>query len=90
MKKVTQGLWSVGDGKGNRHYVNCDNTYTGAGEGLMHPEQVAERNGLGMYGYEHLQDLAIAILLFERKMGRGGKLKEKFDSALKPTTPDSS
>lgn len=83
MKKVTKGLWSITDGKGDRHYLHCDNTYTGAGEGFMHPEEIALTNGLGTYGHEHLQDLAIAILLFERKAGRGKELNERFKAAEK-------
>jgi hypothetical protein len=33
----------------------------------MHPQQLCDINGLGIYGYEHLKDLAIAILLFEKE-----------------------
>ncbi len=33
----------------------------------MHPQDLCGMNGLGMYGYEHLKDLAIAILRFEKK-----------------------
>lgn len=80
MKKVTQGLWSITDGKGDRKYLHCDNTYTGGGEGFMHPEQIDQINGLGMYGYEHLQDLAIAIIQFERKAGRARELREKLEA----------
>jgi hypothetical protein len=80
MKKVTQGLWSVTDGKGDRHYLHCDDSKDDTGVGFIHPEQVSLNNGLGMYGYESLHDLAIAILLFERKAGRGKKLADKFNS----------
>lgn len=83
MAKVKQGLWEVRGGKGDRHYLSCDGTYTGIGEGVMHPEQLAGLNGVGMYGHEHLQDLAIAILLFERKAGRGYQLLERFNSVVR-------
>lgn len=79
MKKVTQGLWSISQGKGIRCYLNVDATYTEACEGVMHPEQISEHNGLGVYGHGQLQDLAIAILLFERKSGRSKELLEKFN-----------
>ena len=77
MKKVTQGLWSITDGKGDRHYLHCDDSNSETGQGFMHPDHVALTNGLGMYGHEHLQDLAIAIIQFERKAGRARELREK-------------
>ena len=79
MNKVTVGKWTVTDGKTNRHYIYCDNSNIETGRCFMHPDHIDKTNGLGMYGHEHLQDLAIAILLFERKKGRGCDLKNKFE-----------
>lgn len=33
----------------------------------MHPQELCNTNGLGIYGYEHLKELAIAILNFEKQ-----------------------
>lgn len=57
-----KGIWKVSTGKGNRIYINCTDERK-----IMHPQQLCENNGLGIYGYEHLKDLAIAILLFEKE-----------------------
>ena len=75
---VTIGIWTVSRGKGNRHYINCKDSGGNFG-GVMHPEQLAERNGCGMYGFEVMQDLALAILKFEEEQYAAnstiGKLK---------------
>lgn len=63
-----KGIWKVSQGKGNRVYINCKNE-----EPILHPQELCKMNGLGMYGYEHLKDLVIAILRFE-------KLKQQIDS----------
>ena len=57
-----KGIWKVSNGKGNRMYINCTDE-----DKIMHPESLCGINGLGMYGYEHLKDLAVAILRFEKE-----------------------
>ncbi len=78
MSDLTIGRWKISKGKGNRHYINCLNKGDNC-EGVMHPEQLAEPNGCGVYGFEELQDLALAILRFEKeqlhKSSIAGKLK---------------
>lgn len=64
--KVKQGIWTVSKGKGDRHYINCDSSDDRNGCGVMHPDQLAKSNGVGMYGYQHLKDLGVAILKFEK------------------------
>ena len=60
--KAENGIWKISEGKGNRIYINC-----GDETKVMHPDSLCGMNGLGMYGYEHLKDLAIAILKFEKE-----------------------
>ena len=60
-----KGLWTIRKGKGNRIYINADNTYTGAQEGIIHPELLASNNGVGMYGIDVLNDLHDAINEFK-------------------------
>lgn len=60
--EVKKGIWKVTTGKGDRIYINCEDKTK-----VMHPQDLCGMNGLGMYGYEHLKDLAIAILRFEKK-----------------------
>lgn len=55
-----KGVWKISTGKGNRIYINCTDESK-----VMHPQSLCGMNGLGMYGYENLKDLAIAILRFE-------------------------
>lgn len=57
-----KGIWKITTGKGNRIYINCDDESK-----VMHPESLCGMNGLGMYGYENLKDLAVAILRFEKE-----------------------
>lgn len=57
-----KGIWGISEGKGNRIYIQCSGE-----EYVMHPDQLCGLNGLGIYGYEHLKDLAIAILRFEKE-----------------------
>jgi hypothetical protein len=59
---ATCGIWTVHTGKGDRMYITCEDS-----EKIMHPEELCGNNGLGIYGYEHLQDLAVAILRFEKE-----------------------
>lgn len=67
-------MWTITDGKGDRHYIHCDKPTNDIGVGVMHPEDLAGMNGVGMYGYSHLQDLAVAILKFERNTCRVGDI----------------
>lgn len=60
--KTEKGIQKISAGKGNRIYINCTDEHK-----IMHPQQLCDINGLGIYGYEHLKDLAIAILLFEKE-----------------------
>lgn len=60
--KVEHGIWKISTGKGSRIYINCTN-----GGQVMHPEDIAGFNGLGMYSYDHLKDLGVAILKFEKQ-----------------------
>ena len=60
--EAEKGIWEVSKGKGDRIYIRCKDD-----DNIMHPEKLCGNNGLGIYGYEHLKDLAIAILRFEKK-----------------------
>lgn len=57
-----KGIWKISTGKSDRFYINCTDESK-----IMHPQEICKMNGLGMYGYENLKDLAIAILLFEKE-----------------------
>lgn len=60
--ETAKGIWKISTGKGDRIYINCaDESKT------IHPQELCYNNGLGIYGYEHLKDLAIAILRFEQQ-----------------------
>lgn len=59
------GIWKISTGKGNRIYINCKDDAP-----ILHPQELCKMNGLGMYGYEHLKDLAIAILRFEKERNK--------------------
>lgn len=65
------GVWKVGKGKGNRHYIHCDNA-----EKVAHPDQLCDINGVCIYGYENLKDLAIAILRFEAQKNKSESIIE--------------
>lgn len=58
---ANHGIWAIKTGKGNRMYINCKDDSK-----IMHPADLSGMNGLGIYGYEHLKELAIAILKFEK------------------------
>lgn len=71
---IEQGIWTISTGKGNRIYIKCNDE-----EKIMHPENIAGLSGLGIYGYENLKDLAVAILKFEKQKQYG----ESVDFAVK-------
>lgn len=58
---VTVGIWTVSEGKGERYYIKCNNE-----EKALHPDKLASGIGVGVYGFEHIQDLALAIIQFEQ------------------------
>ena len=66
--KVTKGLWTISEGKGNRRYIKGAYDESETGVGLLHPEQLSGLNGCGMYGHLTLMDLADAIYEFDKKM----------------------
>jgi len=57
-----KGIWKISEGKGDRIYINCNGE-----EHIIHPNDLCGLNGLGIYGYEHLKDLAVAILRLEKE-----------------------
>lgn len=59
--KAEKGIWKIETGKGDRVYINCDRE-----ESVAHPQLICKENGMCIYGYDNLKDLAIAILRFER------------------------
>lgn len=61
--EAKKGIWRVSSGKGNRMYINCSDD-----DRISHPEELSRTNGLLVYGFEQLKDLAIAILLYEKKV----------------------
>jgi hypothetical protein len=63
--EAENGIWKISSGKGDRIYINCTDESK-----IMHPQDLCGLNGLGMYGYEHLKDLAVAILRFEKEKQR--------------------
>ena len=60
--EAQNGIWKVSTGKGDRIYIKCTDESK-----IMHPQELCKMNGLGMYGYQHLKDLAIAILRLEKE-----------------------
>ena len=87
MKAVTIGRWTISQGKGARYYMSCNDIGKDPGVGVMHPDQLAEMNGCGVYGFQELKDLAGAIRKFEtiaaledgeRQLYK--RLKEKYEA----------
>lgn len=79
MAEAENGIWKISTGKGDRIYINCTDE-----DKVIHPQELCRVNGLGIYGYEHLKDLAIAILQFEKEkqvsesvLGKLSSLQEK-------------
>lgn len=66
------GIWKISKGKGNRIYINCLDD-----DKILHPQELCKMNGLGMYGYENLKDLAIAILRFEKEQNQINSIENK-------------
>lgn len=60
-----KGIWKITSGKGDRIYIKCSDSSK-----IIHPDDLTGLNGLGMYGYENLKDLAVAILRFEKEKQR--------------------
>ena len=73
------GIWDVSRGKGDRIYINCNNS-----EAILHPGELCGVNGLGMYGYEHLKDLAVAILRFEKAENESNSIMSKVKEPTEP------
>lgn len=59
--KAKNGIWEIEPGKGDRVYIYCTDENK-----IIHPEHLCEALGLGIYGYEHLKSLAVAILQYEK------------------------
>lgn len=59
--KVTEGIWRISQEPGRKVRVTCldDNE-------VLQPEDLCEC-GIGFHEDEHLEDLAIAILRFEKQ-----------------------
>jgi hypothetical protein len=73
--QTDKGIWKISKGKGDRIYINCTDESK-----IMHPQELCGNNGLGMYGYEHLKDLAIAILRFEKEKQNSESIMSEIDS----------
>lgn len=72
-----KGIWTVGRGKGDRHYVE----YTDIDLKCETPSNIANDRAIMMYGYDKLKDLAVAILLFEKEENQ----KESIQTLLERT-----
>jgi len=73
--EIKYGIWSIKNGKGDRMYINCHKR-----EHANHPEDLCEGNGLCLYnGWEHLKDLAIAILKYERLLQKDTSIINNID-----------
>lgn len=60
--ETEKGIWKISTGKGDRIYIHVADESK-----IMHPQELCLQNGLGIYGYDNLRDLAIAILKFEKE-----------------------
>jgi hypothetical protein len=59
--KTAHGIWQISRGKGDRVYINCNDS-----DKVLHPEKLCDDNGLGLYGCDQLKSLAVAILKYEK------------------------
>jgi len=71
---VENGIWKISTGKGDRVYINCNDETK-----VMHPQSLCEFNGLGMYGYGQLKDLAVAILKFEKEKQKSESIMNELE-----------
>ncbi len=60
--KIEFGIWEIRKGRNDRYYIRCSNK-----ENLM-DDLVSSQNGLGMHGLGTLQELGVAILMFEKEI----------------------
>lgn len=60
--KTEHGIWEISKGKGDRVYINCTDESK-----IAHVGHLCKENGLLIYGYENLEDLAVAILKYEKE-----------------------
>ena len=60
--EAKKGIWKVSLGNGDRMYID----YTDESK-IIHPLEIFGINRIGIYGYENLKDLAIAILRLEKE-----------------------
>lgn len=72
-----KGIWKISTGKGDRIYINCNDESK-----ILHPQDLCNVNGLGMYGYEHLKDLAMVILLFEKEKQKTENIIDQFNNSV--------
>ncbi len=72
--QTEKGIWKISNGKGDRIYINCTDESK-----IMHPQKLCG-TVLGIYGYKHLKDLAIAILLFEKEKQNNESIMGEVDS----------
>lgn len=72
--KTKKGIWEISQGKNDRVYINCSDS-----EKILHPKLICGMNGLGIYGFENLQDLAIAILEFEKQIQKENSIIGKLE-----------
>ncbi len=70
--KVEYGTWEISKGKNNRIYINCCKNNI-----IFHPEDICTMNGLGVYGYQNLKDLGVAILKFEKLVNESESIQGK-------------
>ena len=75
--KAKKGIWEISKGKGDRHYIRCNDD-----KKIMHADDLCGMNGLGMYGYENLQDLAMAILRFDKEKRDQESIMNKFNQSI--------
>lgn len=83
--KANEGIWTISTGKGNRIYINCNDESK-----VIHSHSLCESNGLGLYGFDHLKDLAVSILKFEKEKQFKESIEHKAYYTDKPPCGDCS